>query len=31
MNSLSSVLREVAFQDARAGDIQPAALVENLL
>lgn len=31
MNSLSSVLREVAFQDARAGEIQPAALVENLL
>src|SRR6185503_11200433 len=28
MNSLSSVLREVAFQDARAGEIQPAALVE---
>jgi ABC-type nitrate/sulfonate/bicarbonate transport system substrate-binding protein len=31
MNSLRSVLREVAFQDARAGEIQPAALVENLL
>jgi NitT/TauT family transport system substrate-binding protein len=31
MNSLSSVLREVAFQDARASEIQPAALVENLL
>jgi ABC-type nitrate/sulfonate/bicarbonate transport system substrate-binding protein len=31
MNSLSSVLREVAFQDARATGIQPAALVENLL
>ena len=31
MNSLSSVLREVAFQEARAGEIQPAALVENLL
>ncbi|MEA2658479.1 MAG: hypothetical protein QOF64_1070 [Candidatus Binatota bacterium] len=31
MNSLSSVLREVAFQDARAGEIQPEALVENLL
>jgi ABC-type nitrate/sulfonate/bicarbonate transport system substrate-binding protein len=31
MSSLSSVLREVAFQDARAGEIQPAALVENLL
>ena len=31
MNSLRSVLREVAFQDARAADIQPEALVENLL
>ncbi len=31
MNSLSSVLREVAFQDARAREIQPEALVENLL
>ena len=31
MNSLRSVLREVAFQDARAAAIQPEALVENLL
>ena len=31
MNSLSSVLREVAFQDARAREIQPEGLVENLL
>ncbi len=31
MNSLTSVLREVAFQDARAADMRPDALVENLL
>src|ERR1051325_6912865 len=31
MNSLSSVLREVARQDPRAATLQPASLVENLL
>jgi len=31
MSSLSSIVREVALQDARARDIQPASLVEKLL
>jgi NitT/TauT family transport system substrate-binding protein len=31
MTSLSSILREVSLQDARAGDIQPESLVEKLL
>ena len=31
MNSLSSILREVATQDPRATMMQPASLVENLL
>jgi len=31
MNSLSSILREVARQDPRAAAIQPASLVENLI
>lgn len=30
MSSLSAILREVAWQDGRAANIQPAALVENL-
>ncbi len=30
-NSINSILREVALQDSRARDIQPAALVENLV
>ncbi|HEX2227004.1 MAG TPA: ABC transporter substrate-binding protein [Candidatus Binatia bacterium] len=31
MNSLSAILREVARQDPRAAEIEPASLVENLL
>lgn len=31
MESLSSILREVALQDRRANDVKPAELVENLL
>lgn len=31
LNSISSILKEVALQDPRARDIKPAALVENLL
>jgi hypothetical protein len=31
MNSLSSILKEVALQDGRANDLKPVDLVENLL
>jgi NitT/TauT family transport system substrate-binding protein len=31
MDSIQSILREVALQDGRAGDLKPADLVENLL
>ena len=31
MDSISSILREVALQDSRANDLKPADLVENLL
>jgi ABC-type nitrate/sulfonate/bicarbonate transport system substrate-binding protein len=31
MNSISSILREVARQDSRANDLKPGDLVENLL
>ena len=31
MNSLSSILNEVALQDPRARDLKPGDLVENLL
>lgn len=31
MNSLSSILKEVALQDRRAGDLKPGDLVEDLL